>query len=269
MHSENLIALFVFLPFCLLTGWYCLKHKYFQANTNNKISINFKHLVTFFFSLFFINNYSLKILAWFFPSLYKNHSLEQGCSEGILLIFFFLFLAYLKQEKLTSYLYFKKKYIKDGFFTLFLIFPWLAFISLVTNFFLDDVLHLAAFQQTNYKLLEEETLYLPLLCTGAFATIVISPFIEEMIFRVGLQNFLSEKCNTSIALFVTPLLFVTMHLDRDQGLSNGYFALPAFTLSLGLSLLYHKTRSIYACLALHGSFNSLAVLRLLFQTSST
>jgi len=104
----------------------------------------------------------------------------------------------------------------------------------------------------------------PHLLTFALISIVIlAPIIEELVFRGFLQTYLKQKVNLKFALIISSACFSLLHIAPSQGVGNITLVISLFVLSLYLGFLYEKKHSLYAPIALHMTFNSISVIRIL------
>lgn len=79
------------------------------------------------------------------------------------------------------------------------------------------------------------------------SAVIAAPVTEELLFRVTLQGWLSERLSGLEAVCLTALVFALVHGWRD--------ALPLIPLSLILGGIFHRTRSYWSCVATHALFN--------------
>jgi membrane protease YdiL (CAAX protease family) len=86
-----------------------------------------------------------------------------------------------------------------------------------------------------------------LLCWIVFSAVVAAPITEELLFRVTLQGWLSERSSAPAAIGLTACLFALVHGWRD--------ALPLVPLSLVLGGMFYYSRSYVSCVVTHGLFN--------------
>lgn len=106
-----------------------------------------------------------------------------------------------------------------------------------------------------------EYLQFPLLLAALFpALALLVPITEEFFFRGLLQSWLKGKMRVSFAISLASLLFSSFHLSPKLGLSNIPLFASLFLLSCLLGILYEKQRSLFAPIALHGTFNALSLL---------
>jgi membrane protease YdiL (CAAX protease family) len=88
--------------------------------------------------------------------------------------------------------------------------------------------------------------------------LVLSPAVEEIVFRAGLQEALLRRDGATIARRVwlanaiTALAFATAHLALRPGLTAALTLLPA----LACGHLYAQRRQVLPCIALHALFNA-------------
>ena len=84
------------------------------------------------------------------------------------------------------------------------------------------------------------------------ALVVVAPVAEEIFFRGIAFNAWEREYGTRRAIYGTAALFAVIH--------GSVFALaPIFLLGLVLALLYRRTRSLPATIALHATFNAVSV----------
>lgn len=97
----------------------------------------------------------------------------------------------------------------------------------------------------------EEMMSRPL---GIFATVIMAPIMEELLFRGAIQGHLMRVWNKPVwAILVSSLLFGVVHGNPAQ--------IPfAFTIGLGLGWTYYLTGSLLPCFFMHFVNNGSAVL---------
>lgn len=104
----------------------------------------------------------------------------------------------------------------------------------------------------------------PLLLTVALlAILVIAPVIEEFVFRGLLLTYLKQKMGRWGAIIVSAALFALFHYAPQQKASNFSLFFSLFSLAFFLGFLYERQRSLVAPIALHMTFNSISVIRIL------
>jgi membrane protease YdiL (CAAX protease family) len=86
-----------------------------------------------------------------------------------------------------------------------------------------------------------------------FTTVIVAPFVEEMLFRGYLQKILEESWqDITKAILVTSLFFAFVHF-------NPYWIIQIYLLGLVLGYLAWRTNSIIPGIILHGLNNGFAV----------
>jgi membrane protease YdiL (CAAX protease family) len=93
-----------------------------------------------------------------------------------------------------------------------------------------------------------------LLVLGALLTTVIAPICEEMLFRGYIFAALSKWRGWLPAAIMTGVLFGAVHVGSAPALD----LVPLGVLGFMLCVLYHRTGSLYPCIAVHSLNNSLA-----------
>ena len=93
-----------------------------------------------------------------------------------------------------------------------------------------------------------------LLVFGALLTTVIAPICEEVLFRGYIFAALSKWRGWLPAAAMTGVLFGAVHVGSAPALD----LVPLGVLGFMLCVLYHRTGSLYPCIAVHSLNNSLA-----------
>ncbi len=150
-----------------------------------------------------------------------------------------------------------------GLLTWFIAFPIVAALSQFVESIVYFFTGYTGLEQVAIRFLKmaKESPYL--LVVALFAILIAAPVIEEFVFRGILYNYLKKKVNRVGALILSSLFFAAFHFSPDQGLSNFSLLFSLFTLALFLGFLYEKQRSLFAPIALHMTFNSISVIRIL------
>lgn len=99
-----------------------------------------------------------------------------------------------------------------------------------------------------------------LLIALLFCVVFIVPFIEELLFRGYLQNWIKTKMETWKAVGLTSFIFACFHFAPSQGLGNIELIISLFVLSCFLGYLYERQKSLWAPVCLHAIFNSLSIM---------
>ncbi len=88
--------------------------------------------------------------------------------------------------------------------------------------------------------------------------LALSPVIEEVVFRSGLQDSLSRRGVPALwAVVITAMAFAAMHLARHPPAWALATVLPAFV----IGLVHVRTGRLWPCIGLHALFNLIWLLR--------
>ena len=101
---------------------------------------------------------------------------------------------------------------------------------------------------------------------GVLAIAVIAPVVEEITFRGFIYGGLRTRMGVTWAVVVSSAVFAVAH-SLSVGGSIVLLAPSLFIAGVALALVYERTRSLYPGIALHASFNAVAV-ALIFLTST-
>jgi len=94
--------------------------------------------------------------------------------------------------------------------------------------------------------------------------VIITPLVEETLFRGFLQSFIRRHIGSKQAILVTSTCFALFHYSPEQGLGNIPIVGTLFVLALFLGYLYEKQGSLFASISLHALFNGISILNLYF-----
>lgn len=118
-----------------------------------------------------------------------------------------------------------------------------------------------------------ETLFDQLLKTSrevryaiAFMAVCTAPFVEEIVYRGVLFSALRNRVGSVATIAFVTLLFAGVHVYQYAGDWGGLMGLTL--LSLALTLVRAKTKSIFPCVAIHLAFNSISAISIIFASSS-
>jgi membrane protease YdiL (CAAX protease family) len=134
--------------------------------------------------------------------------------------------------------------------------PFSFAIQTATAWFMENLPHLSLHpeEQTAVHTFRAATSWFDRLILG-FATILLAPLAEEVLFRGILYSWIKNAGFPLLAFLGTSLLFAGVHLNL--------LSFPAlFLLALILTLLYEKTGNLLAPIAAHSLFNALNLLAL-------
>ena len=150
---------------------------------------------------------------------------------------------------------FRFKWSYVGYFFLLLI-AHLAW-SIFTFLYFPKTMNQVAIN-SNYVLSDQITLYVEM-----FGLIVISPFVEEMIFRGVLMEAFSPWKKVYIDVLASSALFSVIHVMYDGWVLTDfiYYFVPGIL----IALYFRKTNCIYYVLVYHVFWNSLPEIIRLFR----
>jgi hypothetical protein len=94
--------------------------------------------------------------------------------------------------------------------------------------------------------------------------VIITPFVEETLFRGFLQSFIRRHLGAKQAILITSACFALFHYAPEQGIGNIPIVGTLFALALFLGFLYEKQGSLFASISLHALFNAISILNLYF-----
>lgn len=115
-------------------------------------------------------------------------------------------------------------------------------------------------EQEAVRLLRGVEVLLDRLVLG-FATIILAPLGEEIMFRGILYPAIKARGFPHLALWGTAALFAVIHLNLPT-------LLPLMFLAIVLTLLYEQTNNLLACVLAHGLFNAANFITLYFVPNS-
>lgn len=127
---------------------------------------------------------------------------------------------------------------------------WLIVATFSSIFFLDFVMY---YLDSLPDLMEQTFNVILTSFWGIIAVTLLGPFIEELIFRGAITQFLLEKYNPKVAILTSALIFGLIHMNPVQ-------IFGGFLMGLFLGWIYYKTRSLLPVLIIHIVNNSLSVL---------
>lgn len=98
----------------------------------------------------------------------------------------------------------------------------------------------------------------PLLLLGWMATILlVAPVGEEMVFRGAIQGYLSSRIGTGVAIVMSALLFLLLHLPQLDGYWPAMLAILGLGLTAGIARA--RTGSLLGSITVHIAYNSVVM----------
>ncbi len=204
--------------------------------------------------LYFVLSIALELILVFF-------GITDGTMMEILLILGNMSIAYILYKILKDKFKgqiedFKKNYksyLKIGFKCWFLGYALMILSNLLIISVLGDI---APNESANRDILTEHVFYA--ICT----MIIITPFVEEMLFRLNFKDCFKKKWSFVIA---TGFIFASLHVVLSlTGLEDLLYIIPYFALGSAFSYMYYETKNIFTSTLMHSMHNLLAVLVILF-----
>lgn len=96
-----------------------------------------------------------------------------------------------------------------------------------------------------------------------FVEITVATFIEEIIYRGFFQERLGRYSGTAISVILTSLVFSFMHFSAGTFIVVAYDIFTIFLDSLIYSIIYHRTKNIFASWVAHYLADLIAVVAML------
>jgi len=264
--------------------WIAARFHFFRIKSLPHVALNIRYpiigvigyLVVYFvvapFTIRFIGK-SLPALAEYSPALYMT--LLQTLS--ILWVIAYLFLLSILQDKTTLHAMWihpsRSRFsciMEDmglGVLTWLVAFPIVGAVTLIMEFLTYVLTGLLPVEQVAIRFLKMARGSPILLTLALFTILIAAPVIEELVFRGFLYSYLRKKLSMVKALPISALIFSFLHFSPDQGGSNIPLLSSLFVLALFLGFLYERQRSLFAPIALHMTFNSVSVIRILLAST--
>jgi membrane protease YdiL (CAAX protease family) len=92
------------------------------------------------------------------------------------------------------------------------------------------------------------------------AIVILVPFVEELLFRGFLQNYLGGFVSVRTAVIATSLVFASFHYAQSQAASNIGLMTGLFIYSYFMGLFYKRENSLWVTIGMHGCFNAFTLL---------
>lgn len=154
-----------------------------------------------------------------------------------------------------------------GMTTWFMSFPLVIAMDKLGTFLTFFISHSSPKEQLAIQYVRLSTKSPFLLIIAITSTCLIAPLLEEWIFRGFIQTYLKSKIGCFKALICSSSIFAFFHISPSQGPENFTLVFSLFILALYLGFLYEKRKSLIAPIALHMTFNSISVMRIVLFSS--
>jgi len=227
--------------------------------------IRFRYLAEYFILFFSMQIFASLILG----QLNGGVALNGFLSSFFIFAFFLMSLWYVKVRRL-SFLFGKGPKWRDVCVAILAwcaAFPCIVLLEIAVRTILDGFGEFSFQEQVAVYQMKRLLAYPVMFSLFVFCVVFIVPFIEELLFRGLLQGYLREKLSSKIAVLVTSLFFAGAHFAIKQRAGNVLILLSLFVFSLVLGVIYEKRRVLWTPIALHGMFNAMSVVFILFEAN--
>ena len=214
-------------------------------------------------------NFTCKGILQAYPSL--RLTMMQILTFSFTVIYLIFFCLVQRKETLKAiFIHSKRRHIRYlltdfglGILTWIIAYPITALVSQSIEWITYLITDAPRVEQVaiQYFRLVKDSPYL--LALALLMIILLAPIIEELVFRGFLYSYLKQKIGFKGALFLSALLFALFHFSPSQGISNFPLLSSLFILALYLGFLYERQSSLLSPIALHMTFNSISVMRIL------
>ncbi|QVK20197.1 CPBP family intramembrane metalloprotease [Mycoplasmatota bacterium] len=210
----------------------------------------FRIIITYFLGISFLPGIIINFYKSFDLILIKNN-VEILSNISAYLIIAISFLVMLKETLQQEVKFFKKRMIKNLLYiVIFFMILTLTFYFLIyiMNLFFD--IDTSINQKGLIELYKEG----PIIFT--ITTIILVPFIEEVVFRGVMYNLFYQNFNKLIGIVLSSLIFGLLHVVRGD-----FIYLPIYSI-LGAVLLlsYIKSNNLLVPILVHSLYNLFSIL---------
>lgn len=277
---ESSVLFFIFLMVSLAISWVAYIKKYYDLPFRNFDGsfVTLKDVLVLFlifFAMYMMLGQEIMKILFRFPALASNPfvllSIMQLIVFSLTVICFFVYGLFQDHEAMSKvfkdYDFPGKKPVLNDAFLGFV--SWFIAIPVVITLSqLSEVITSLFFGRPEAGQIAVESLKKAVDHPFAFITVLISilifaPFLEEYLFRGILQSWLRRKIGPIAAIFVAAFAFALMHFAPEQGWTNIPLIVSLFAFGCYLGFVYEKTRSLFAPIVLHVTFNFISVMRIL------
>jgi len=156
--------------------------------------------------------------------------------------------------------------LRVGMASLVIIYPFVQCIGQLVSIIVLLLFRQAQIDQVAVERLKDVQTDPVLFITTFILIITLVPCIEELLFRGFLQSWLRMKLKSPAkAIAIASLIFALFHYSPSQGITNIELLISLYILSCFLGYLYEKTRSLWASIGLHATFNAVSAILILFE----
>ncbi|MDB6080748.1 MAG: conserved putative rane protein [Chlamydiia bacterium] len=101
----------------------------------------------------------------------------------------------------------------------------------------------------------------------SFVVIIVTvvPFVEELLFRGFIQNFLVDYLGEKIGIGCASCIFAAFHYSPSQGIANIELMAGLFFMSYLIGIVYLREKSLFATIGMHAIFNAIGIFLFFFS----
>ena len=183
----------------------------------------------------------------------KNKVMYNVITNGFYLLLLILFL----KKELKEELKLLKTNYKDYFIKSILIFLAGALLMFISTLIISKF--------TGQSISGNETEIRNFIKNSPLLTIIlaviISPIIEELVFRKAIKNIFNNKY---LFIIISSLIFGLLHVSSIRDINELLFSIPYIIMGISFAITYQKTNNIFTSIILHSSYNLVLILIQLF-----
>lgn len=120
-------------------------------------------------------------------------------------------------------------------------------------------------EQVAVKQIKSAATSTTLLIVLSLCVIILVPFIEELLFRGFLQNWIKKYMSPFKAVLLTSCIFALFHFSPSQGMGNIELLVSLFVLSCFLGYIYERQKSLWAPVCMHTLFNAVSIFLIFYS----
>lgn len=187
---------------------------------------------------------ALYVMRWWFGDNNENYEIYQLIASVI--VFPFLLRSFRSDRML-----FDAEIMKFSVRTIILC----VLISLLFSFSCNNIIGMSPLPKLSkaYEI-ASNAFYGSTLVIEIISSVIVTPIVEELIYRGIIFKRLKNMKKMPIAIFLSALIFAMMHFNIVQFVF-------AFVLGIVIATIYAKTNQILVCILCHMAINGLAVFR--------
>ncbi len=260
--------------------WVAARFHFFRVKTLPRVSVDLRYpiigVIGYLLLFFIVAPFSVRMVGKHLQDLAEHSpALLMTLLQIVSLVWViaYLFFLSLLQDKTTLHTMWihpsRNRFsciIEDfglGILTWLIAFPVVGAVSQIMEFITLVLTGLSPVDQLAVRYLKMAKESPVLLSIALFTILVAAPVIEELVFRGFLYTYLRKRFSMVKATTISALIFSLFHFSPDQGASNIALLSSLFALALFLGFLYERQRSLFTPIALHMTFNSISVIRIL------